>query len=283
MTSRTDIVARTLRLSYRVGVPDATAPTTAIDLDGTVNARDVGGIPLRDGGSVTAGVLLRADNLQDLSDRDVTTLVDELGLRAVIDLRTEYELVSEGPGPLEAQSRVRVEHRSLYPETGGGTDLDLTTIMPWGDGIGADLPDETPTVRAYLGYLHRRPDSVVGALRTIVANDGATLVHCAAGKDRTGVVVAVALEAVGAVRDAVVADYLATGANIEAIVARLASTPTYAAEIRADDPHTHSPQPGAMERVLELLDRDHGGVAGWLVDHGFGADEQAALRRRLTR
>ncbi len=268
-------------VSYGVGVADTSAPTTALDLDGTVNARDVGGVPLIDGGVVRPGVLLRADNLQDLSPRDIATLVEDLGLRAVVDLRTEYELVSEGPGPLEADARVRIEHRSLYPETGGGTDLDLATIIPWGDGHGADLPDETPTVRAYLGYLHRRPDSVVGALRTISESDGATLVHCAAGKDRTGVVVAIALSVAGARRDAVVADYLATGENIEGIVARLAATPTYSSEISADDPQVHAPREGAMERVLELLDHDHGGVAGWLESHGFTADEQAALRRRL--
>ncbi|WP_372791743.1 tyrosine-protein phosphatase [Paraconexibacter sp.] len=260
---------------------DTTSPTTAIDLDGTVNTRDVGGIPLSDGAAVRPGVLLRSDNLQDLSARDIATLVDGMGLRAVIDLRTEYELVSEGPGPLEADTRVRIEHRSLYPETGGGTDLDLATIVPWGDGQGADLPDETPTVRAYLGYLKRRPDSVVGALRTISESDGATLVHCAAGKDRTGVVVAIALSVAGADRDAIVADYLATAENIEAIVARLAASPTYTREISADDPHVHAPREGAMERVLELLDRDHGGVPDWLESHGFGPDEQAALRRRL--
>lgn len=263
-------------------VPDATSPTTPIDLDGTVNARDLGGLPLTDGGSIVPNVLLRADNLQDLSDADVERLVGTFGLRTVVDLRTGFERRSEGPGPLDHDPRVRVEHHSLYPETGGGTDLDLTTIIPWGDGHGADLPDETPTVRAYMGYLHRRPDSIVGALREIATTDGATLVHCAAGKDRTGVVVAVALAVAGAEPEAIVADYLATGANIEAIVARLAASPTYAREIRADDPASHAPRPGAMERVLELLEQDHGGVAAWLESHGFTRDEQAALRARLT-
>ena len=63
----------------------------------------------------------------------------------------------------------------------------------------------------YLAYLRHRPDSVVEAVRTMAAPGGAVLVHCAAGKDRTGVVVALALAAAGVSRGAVVADYVATG------------------------------------------------------------------------
>lgn len=265
-------------------MPDTAPPTTPIDLDGTVNARDVGGIPLADGSGVIApGVLLRADNLQDLTERDIATLIEELGLRLVVDLRTGYELQSEGPGPLERDERVRIEHRSLYPETGGGTDLDLQTVLPWGDGVGADLPQETPTVRAYLGYTRRRPDSIVEALRAMAHTEGATLVHCAAGKDRTGTVVAIALAAAGADRDAIVADYLATAQNIEAIVQRLAETNTYGAEMRKHDPSSHAPVPGTMERVLELLEAEHGSVEAWLLSEGLRPEELERLRARLRR
>ncbi len=255
--------------------------TTTIPLDGAVNARDVGGLPVAGGGAIASGVLLRSDNLQDLTPADIETLVDVHGVRVVVDLRTEYELAGEGDGPLVADPRVRIEHRSLYPATGGGTDLDLQTIAPWGDGAGAGPEGETPTVRAYLGYLARRPDSIIGALRSIADHDGATLVHYAAGKDRTGVVVALALAVAGVSVEAIAADYLATGENIDAIVARLAATPTYGAELRKWDPASHAPQPGAMERIFELVERDHGGVGGWLEKEGFGPDEQAALRARL--
>ncbi|MCW2999185.1 MAG: protein-tyrosine-phosphatase [Solirubrobacterales bacterium] len=265
------------------GVHDKPTVTTTIPLDGAVNARDVAGIPLSGGGAIAPGVLLRSDNLQDLTPADIATLVEEHEVRVVVDLRTTFERRSEGPGPLEDDPRVRIEHRSLYPETGGGTDLDLTTVKPWGDSLGgADVPGESPTVRAYLGYLQRRPDSIVDALRIIATTDGATLVHCAAGKDRTGVVVAFALAAAGATHEAIAADYLTTADNIDGIVARLASTRTYSSEVRVEDVASHTPQPGAMERVLELVFRDHGGVEAWLARHGLSDDELAALRERLT-
>ena len=63
----------------------------------------------------------------------------------------------------------------------------------------------------YLGYLEERPEEVAGALRSITTAPGAAIVHCAAGKDRTGVVVALALTMAGVEPEAIVADYIATG------------------------------------------------------------------------
>jgi protein-tyrosine phosphatase len=265
--------------------PLDTAPRW-IDLDGAVNARDLGGLALADGsGTIAPRRLLRSDNLQDLTSRDVATLVDDHGLRAVIDLRTGAEVRLEGPGPLMEEARVVVEHRSLYPEAGVRTDaIQADTIVPWQNGDrGADLPGETPTVQTYFGYLERRPDSIVAALRTIASppDDGAALIHCAAGKDRTGLVVALALEIAGADRDAIIADYAVTSERIDAIVRRLASTPTYAQDMQTDDPQHHAARPESMERILQLLDDRHGSPAAWASAHGLEDDAAAALRARL--
>ena len=73
----------------------------------------------------------------------------------------------------------------------------------------------------YLGYLEDRPDQVVAAVRTIASSEGPVLVHCAAGKDRTGVVVALALSAVGVRPEAIVADYAATGERTGPLLDRL--------------------------------------------------------------
>jgi hypothetical protein len=107
------------------------------------------------------------------------------------------------------------------------------------------------------------------------------LVHCAAGKDRTGVVVALALDAAGVDRDAVVADYLATGERIDAIMARLISSPTYRAELEGHDPQRHAPLPGTIERVLELVEERFGGSRAWLGSHGLDRSDLERLSRRL--
>jgi protein-tyrosine phosphatase len=252
-----------------------------VDLEGAVNVRDLGGLPAGDGGRTASGVLLRADNLQGLTPRDVDRLVDVCGLGVVVDLRTGTEVALEGPGPLVADGRVEIRHRSLYPEGGERTDVAADDVLPWqGRRIEGD-PEETPAVRIYLGYLRDRPDSVVGALHDVAHATGAGLVHCAAGKDRTGVVCALALEAVGVPRAAVVADYVATAERIGAIMDRLRASPTYAADLDGRPDESHRPRTETMERVLAILDERHGGAPGWLHEHGFGAPEQAALRRRL--
>jgi protein-tyrosine phosphatase len=227
-------------------------------------------------------VLLRADNLQELSQRDVRLLIEQEDLEVVLDLRTDTEVELEGPGPMTAERAVRIEHRSLYPDSGGNTDLDADTVKPWGEPDRDESPEETPAVRAYLSYLHRRPDSVVGSLRAIARADGAVLVHCAAGKDRTGVVVAIALDAAGVDRGTIVRDYLATAERIDAILARLVRSPTYRAELEGHDPQDHAPVPGAMERVLEIVDDRLGGSIAWLCANGLSDPDLERLRQRLT-
>jgi len=247
-----------------------------IALDGAVNAR-----------AVVPRVLLRADNLQALSARDVRLLVDEHALEVVIDLRTDVEVRTEGPGPMAGERGVRIELRSLYPDSPDGAVLDASTtrltrsVKPWESHHDDDSPDEPPVVRAYMSYLRLRPDSVVGAVRAIACSEGAVLIHCAAGKDRTGVVVALALDAAGVDRATIVADYLATAQRIDAIVARLASSPLYRDELERESPERHAPVPGTMERVLELVDERHGGSAAWLTANGLEGLELQRLRHRL--
>jgi protein-tyrosine phosphatase len=252
-----------------------------VDLEGAANVRDLGGLPVEGGGSTAAGVLIRADNLQGLSASDVERLVGALGVRVVVDLRTGVEVELEGPGPLARDERVEIRHRSLYPEAGARTDVAAADVLPWQGRPLEGHPDETPVVRVYLRYLGDRPDSIVAALRDIARAPGAAVVHCAAGKDRTGVVCALALETVGVARAAVIADYVATADRIGAIMDRLRSSPTYAADLDGRTDDSHRPRAATMERVLSILD-DHGGAQGWLETHGFGAADVAALRARLV-
>jgi protein-tyrosine phosphatase len=265
-----------------------------IRLDGTTNMRDLGGLPTVDGGRTQPGRVLRSDNLQTLSERDVRVLVDEIGLREVVDLRTTGEILLEGRGPLRDVAEVTHRHFSLLPERGHNTDVfaveeeDLPELPEgWVETV---LPRQTPehalqeppAVASYLGYLQDAADNVVGAVRAIAqAEDGASVVHCAAGKDRTGVVVALCLAVAGVPHEEIVADYAMTAEIIDALVAKLAASPTYAEDMDRHDMARHTPRAETMDRVLTLLDERFGGAAGWLSDHGFGADEQAALRARL--
>jgi protein-tyrosine phosphatase len=244
-----------------------------IELDGAVNVRDLGSLPTEDGGTTKSGVLLRSDNLQGLSDKDVRRLADDLGVRTVLDLRTPSEVQLEGPGPLVAEGlrHVNLDLIPTWDVTGAGADR----IVPHEQREANDLS------HFYLTYLDHAGAEVVSALR-VIADDssGAIVVHCAAGKDRTGVVVALALVVAGVRREDVVADYALTGERIEAVRDRLAASPTYAEDMKSRPLDDMRPHALSMRHFLDRMD-ERGGVAAWLTAQGFGPDEQAALRRRL--
>jgi protein-tyrosine phosphatase len=240
-------------------------------LEGLDNIRDVGGLPLRDGGTTRTGVLLRSASLRHCTPGDVAHLVDEFGLRLVLDLRTRREIDQDGPTAL-AKAGVETVALSFIPEEG--------RALPETE----DRVD--PLIHIYLGYLRDRADNVVTAVRRLAAADaGPALVHCAAGKDRTGVLVALMLDAVGVDRDAVVADYALSAERMEALFRRWTAA---SGEPMPADLTPHLPRAEAMAAVLARLDAEYGtdgaggGAAGWLRAHGLDEESLERLGKRLT-
>jgi protein-tyrosine phosphatase len=253
--------------------------------EGAVNVRDLGGLPTDDGREISRRRVLRSDNLQSLTPRDVRTLVDDLGLRTVIDLRTSVEVDKEGPGPLTAETGISHRHLSLFPEGGHLTDVEAGEVLPWQTADGRagvrDVDADNPSVGFYLAYLRDRPDSIVAALQAMGSPDqgGLAIVHCAAGKDRTGVLIALVLDVVRVRREAVVADYALSAERVEALFRR------WTAAVGVDMPADltpHLPRAEVIATVLARLDAEHGGAAGWL--HANGLEQMAVerLRARLV-
>jgi hypothetical protein len=178
-----------------------------------------------------------------------------------------------GPGPMTSQAQVTVAQLSLFPSSPAGEP----DVPPW---------ERRPSTGRgfsglYLGFLAERSDSVLAALRLIARTEGATVVHCTAGKDRTGVVTALALADAGVERSAIVADYAASADRYDALMRRLSASRgnrelSLAAAIK------HRPKAVTMERFLDALAEQVGGVRSWLAAHGWTASDHAALRRKLT-
>jgi protein-tyrosine phosphatase len=241
-----------------------------IDLDGTANTRDTGGMPTADGRRTVSRRLLRSDNLQDLTPADVGRLVSDYGVRRIADLRAGVEVKATGPGPLTDDPRLTIVNLSLFPEHNDHI-VPMSERRPI-DGRGFS--------GLYRGFLAARPDSVLAALRLIAYGEGAALVHCTAGKDRTGVVVALALAEAGVERAAIVADYVASAEHYGALLRRLAPATqddelAYAAALR------HVPRATIIERFLDDLARESGGPGSWLTAHGWTGADREALRNKL--
>jgi protein-tyrosine phosphatase len=243
-----------------------------LPLGTALNLRDVGGLPAAGGGSVRPRTLLRSGSLRQLSTADAATLVAEFGLRTVVDLRTPDELAVDGPSTL-AKAGVATAHLPLV------SDVDDAVLKAQGD---------TDAVRvladAYQAFLDQRGEHLVTAARLVAwTGSGSVLVHCAAGKDRTGVTIAVLLDAVGVHRAAVLADYDATNEVIADVLASLvASLGDDDSMISRVPLAMRQAQPDALRAVLDRLDRDFGGAAGWLRSRGFDDTELDLLRHRLV-
>jgi protein tyrosine/serine phosphatase len=240
-------------------------------IDGALNLRDVGGLPCRAGGSTRHGVLLRSGSLRLLTDTDADALVTVLDVGTVVDLRTARELAADGPSVL-ARAGVATVHLPLLRE-------DRPALPESGD------PLDPPTAlrRTYQDYLDEGGHHIATAARVVAGSDRTVLVHCAAGKDRTGVTVAMLLDAVGVERAAVIADYTATNDVIEQVVRALAAAHGHTREIEGVEMEAHRARPAVLGDLLDGVDDEHGGAAQWLRAHGVTDAELAALRHRLVR
>jgi protein-tyrosine phosphatase len=241
-----------------------------LTLEGLENVRDVGGLPLRDGGRTRPGVLLRSASLENLTPADVEHLVDVFGLTLVLDLRTRREIERDGPTAVAAAG-VRTVWLTLIPEEG-------RALPETGE-------DTDPLLQAYLGYLDDGGGNLVEATRLLATADaGPALVHCAAGKDRTGVLVALVLDAVGVQRTAVLADYALSAERVEALFRRWTAA---SGAPMPTDLTPHLPRAEVMGAVLARLDEEFGtgdsdGAVGWLRANGLDEASLQRLRARLT-
>ena len=255
-----------------------------IDLEGVANARDIGGLPTIDGRTTRRGVLLRTDNLQGVTPADLVRIRDELGVRTVLDLRTQGERHSEGPGPLADL----VDHHdlSLVPHASRAGDADpdeadVERAVPIDHRQSSD--DVNDMTGHYVGYVQDAPDNLATALRLLAdPASGPTIVHCAAGKDRTGTVVAIALLLAGVTRDAVVADYVASAERIDDVLRSLQRSPSYGESLLGVTADMITPVAGSMERFLDHIDREYGGPHGLAMSIGLDEETVARLAARLV-
>jgi hypothetical protein len=237
-----------------------------IELGGAYNVRDLGGLPARTG-VTRAGVLLRADALDDLTDDDVICLVEQRSLAHVFDLRSQSERDQRGRGRLGATAVAYSELEVIVE-----ADLErrrLERSMAFASG---DEPEQV-LATGYAELLDLGRTAFPVALTRLVAPGGTpALVHCAAGKDRTGVLVALLLDAAGVDRTAIVADYAATQERMAPIIERLAAASAFHAMAEQVPAFVYEARAGTMERFLALLDERWGGAASFFTANGAEPD-----------
>jgi hypothetical protein len=242
--------------------------TRWVEVDGLTNVRDLGGIPVA-GGVTACGVVLRGETVALLSDLGAQRL-RSLGVRHVLDLREPDERELDGYGPLSpAFDRSDILHEPV-PLAGRPLDRDVAL---------QGAADAVTIADRYVAYLDAGAFRLAEALARVAWTTSSSYVHCALGRDRTGVVCALLLALAGADDDAIVADHLLTGERIAAVAYRLAQRSTYAG-LRDVDPTALAPNGDAMRLLLDHV-RRQGGAQAWLLHYGVEAETLDLLVARL--
>ena len=242
------------------------APDRRIVLAGPVNFRDLGGYNAAGGQWVRWRRLFRSDSLGPVTADDAGLLTGELGLLAVIDLRTTREIEREGRGGL-AEVALRYHHVPLVEDVGARSE------QPW----------ESSLHEAYAHILANCAGRLSEALTAIADEvmDHPTVFHCVAGKDRTGIVAALVLGLLGVNDDDIVADYALTQDVMPAMLDRYPRRGLRSgAGLRYPSPILRA-DAETMRHTLDVVASEYGSAAGWAAAGALDPEVVTKLRAAL--
>lgn len=230
-----------------------------------LNARDLGGLPTRDGRITRWRSFVRTDGLHELNEAGLAAIY-EYGVRTVIDLRMPHEL-QEWPNPLQADSRVRFLNVSLLGSQGDEVFERNKHLPPHAEWAMVVLEESKENFRRVFAGIADAPE-------------GGVLFHCYAGKDRTGLVADLLLDLAGVHDAEIVDDYDLSNERLRVRVEKSTSQiDDEEARRRAVDAWTVKRD--TAEAVLAHVRTRYGGAAGYLQAVGLSDAEVEAVRCRL--
>jgi protein tyrosine/serine phosphatase len=239
----------------------------ALTWDGCLNVRDLGGHATEDGAETLFGAVVRADSIRQLSEDGWRDLV-HYGIETIVDLRFHSELDADPPRDVHA----RVVHVPVFPEPDEHEWREIDELAQ------AAPTDAEATRTVYHELLHRRQPHFAEAVRAVAdAEPGGVLVHCTAGKDRTGLVAALLLRNAGVPVRAIGDDYALSEHFLADATRAWVEAATNDVERRWRRRLSRTPA-AAMMGVIDEVERVHGSVPAYL--RGGGADDVVLARAR---
>jgi protein-tyrosine phosphatase len=235
-----------------------------VELDGMLNMRDLGGIPIGDSGRIRRGLVFRSETLQEMSPGDIAWTVERLRIRYVIDLRW--------PDEIEGDSSVPVL----------GSEVGYSNLPVGRNTIEALMLSTSGSESAgrYHVWLRSSVAEIVDVFRLMADERNLPVIfHCAAGKDRTGMIAAMMLDLLGVTPALIVDDYLMSASTAPEVLTKLLRHEPYR---RTLDRVAAAVDERSIASVLDHLRADWGGTAQWLLAHGLTDGQLSALRDMLT-
>ncbi|MGY0020043.1 tyrosine-protein phosphatase [Streptomyces sp. YJ-C3] len=259
------------------------APSTEPELSGVRNFRDVGGLPTVDGRSVRPGVLYRSGHLAHATAEDAAFLAG-LGLHTVFDFRNAADQRLEGadvelPGVRNVNLPLSdpADGAEFWQMVRDGDIEQLRSLLS--EGRAADR-----MITSYRSIITQRTAEHSRVLRSIAEDSVPALMHCAAGKDRAGLSIAVTLLAVGVERDAIEADYLESNAKHRRYKVRRSGTSAdaYSPEVMELLSPLFDARSTYLHAAFDTIEQTWGGTDRYFEEGlGLTAAERDRLRERL--
>ncbi len=242
------------------------APARHLNLIGAANFRDLGGYPGRGGRRVRWRRLFRSNHLGSITDADITVLRG-MGLKCAFDLRGAEERL---PSMCRLDG-IAVHSLPIEPVTVAALRQRLASGAPL-------LPEDTAEImrESYRGYVRHNTASFRALFAHLLEDRAPLVIHCTAGKDRTGFACALILNALGVPDDVIVEDYLLTNQHWKPSPA--ATSADLPDDVRAVIGRVDA---SFLAAALDAVATDHGGLDAYLEDElKIGARERAALEER---
>ncbi len=229
--------------------------------------RDLGGLRTRGGAHTLGGSLVRGDDPSYLREQG-WELLRSYGVRTIVDLRYGGETHAYRVPPAAAETAARA----------GVEVVRAPLLAPPGHPSSRGIYDSGDPAASYRLMVDRRAPQIARALGALArAQRGGVLVHCTAGRDRTGVVVALALWLCDVEPRAIAEDYAHSRARIERAIASLEQTPATRDAARRNALTAAA----TMHALLAHIDERHGGVHAYVAAAGLGSEDVRAIRRRV--
>ncbi|MFD4250025.1 tyrosine-protein phosphatase [Amycolatopsis thermoflava] len=224
---------------------------------GLLGFREVAGLRCAGGGCLRSGVLYRSGTPQFLDEPTARRLLSDTGIATTIDLRLPHEVDQEGRGPFDALGVALRRH----PVRVGAVVSATSAVAP--------MTGDDPVVATYLRYLDEEPRTFAAVAEELARPGTApALVHCTVGKDRTGVMIALLLAAVGVPVEEIAAEYARGADEVPAAMERLRGMTSYGDAVDVYPPQTWVVEADTISRFLHAVDDRHGGARAFLAAHG---------------
>lgn len=244
-------------------------PATHLDFEGAYNIRDLGGLPTRDGGVTRPRVFVRADCLHQLTPAAQQQMID-YGIRTIIDLRTSEEL-QMSPDVFAGSQMVNYLHLPFVGD-------ELASGAAWQEAY----QKQAPMHERYVAHLPLCQPALRTIFTALAEETPTVLFHCFAGKDRTGMIAALLLGALGVPDEVIAEDYAHTYVRLTPLIAKWRVTAEaegqdmeqFEIDVRADAE--------TIQFMLDYVRAEYGSAEGYLRLCGVTGDQLDRIREKFV-